>query len=281
MIFWLASYPKSGNTLIRSMLSAYLFSEDGKFEFSLLKNIKKFPDFGVFRNLGIDTSNEKEVVKKYIYVQQEINKRDSNTIRLLKTHSALNDINGYKFTDLKNTLGAIYIVRDPRKVVLSYANHSEISLEESLNRLTDMRTIGGINDAQNQSVTHVGSWASNYNSWKEFKKVDRYLLIKYEDLIFKPEEIFISILEFIYKISNAKLVLNKKKLKNVLETTTFEYLQNLEQKKNFPEAIKSKDGKNITFFKYGNKNTGKNLPYRINETLENIFQQEMKELKYL
>ena len=27
-----------------------------------------------------------------------------------------------------------------------------------------------------------GSWSSNYNSWKEFKKVNKYLLIKYEDL---------------------------------------------------------------------------------------------------
>ena len=44
MIIWIASYPKSGNTYIRSLLSAYYFSKDGKFEFSLLKNIKQFPD---------------------------------------------------------------------------------------------------------------------------------------------------------------------------------------------------------------------------------------------
>ena len=74
MIIWLASYPKSGNTLVRAMFSAYYFSKDGKFNFDLLKNIKKFPDFGVFKNLGIDISNEIEVIKYYIYVQEEINK---------------------------------------------------------------------------------------------------------------------------------------------------------------------------------------------------------------
>ena len=42
MIIWLASYPKSGNTWIRSMLSAYLFSPKGQFEFNLLKNISQF-----------------------------------------------------------------------------------------------------------------------------------------------------------------------------------------------------------------------------------------------
>ena len=119
MIVWLASYPKSGNTLVRSMLSAYLFSKDGNFNFDLLKNIRKFPDFGVFKNLGVDITDENEVIKNYIYVQKEINKRDGNSIRFLKTHAALNDINGHKFTDLKNTLGAVYIVRDPRKIVLS------------------------------------------------------------------------------------------------------------------------------------------------------------------
>ena len=274
MIVWLASYPKSGNTLVRSMLSGYLFSKDGKFNFDLLKNIRKFPDFGVFKNLGIDITNENEVVKNYINVQNEINKRDGNSVRFLKTHSALNDINGYRFTDLKNTLGAVYIVRDPRKVVVSYAN-------ESLDRLIELRTLGGQNDNQNKSVTHVGSWSSNYLSWKEFEKVKKYLLIKYEDLISDPEKYFLLILEFIHKLSNTKFEVDKVKLKNVIETTTFENLQNLEKKNSFPEAIKDVNGNFVTFFKYGKKNTGKDLPKEINEKIEKVLNLEMKELGYL
>ena len=281
MIVWLASYPKSGNTLVRSMLSAYLFSKDGNFNFDLLKNIRKFPDFGVFKNLGVDITDENEVVKNYIYVQKEINKRDGNSIRFLKTHAALNDINGHKFTDLKNTLGAIYIVRDPRKIVLSYANHSQITLNESLDRLIELRTLGGEKDEQNQSVTHVGSWSSNYQSWKEFKKIKKYLLIKYEDLVSDPEKALISILEFTHKLSNAKFMLDETKLKNVLNSTTFENLQNLEKKNSFPEAIRGSDGKLITFFKYGKKNTGKNLPKEINSKIEQVLSSEMKELGYL
>ena len=44
MIIWLASYPKSGNTLLRSMLTAYFYSKDGIFNFELLKNINQFPN---------------------------------------------------------------------------------------------------------------------------------------------------------------------------------------------------------------------------------------------
>ena len=36
MILWIASYPKSGNTWIRALISTYLYSESGDFNFSLL-----------------------------------------------------------------------------------------------------------------------------------------------------------------------------------------------------------------------------------------------------
>ena len=52
MIIWLASYPKSGNTLLRSMLSAYLFSNDGIFNFKLLTKIKQFPYNDILKDLG-------------------------------------------------------------------------------------------------------------------------------------------------------------------------------------------------------------------------------------
>ena len=53
MIIWLASYPKSGNTMLRSMLSSYLFSNDGIFNFELLLNIKQFPNDTILKKLGI------------------------------------------------------------------------------------------------------------------------------------------------------------------------------------------------------------------------------------
>ena len=41
-IFWLASYPKSGNTMLRLFLSLYFFSEDGVLkDFKVIKNINK------------------------------------------------------------------------------------------------------------------------------------------------------------------------------------------------------------------------------------------------
>ena len=69
MIIWLASYPKSGNTLLRSMLSAYFFTADGKFNFDTIKKINQFPDLKLFENYGVNTSDQTEIVKNYINVQ--------------------------------------------------------------------------------------------------------------------------------------------------------------------------------------------------------------------
>ena len=78
MIIWLASYPKSGNTFLRSLLSAYLFTKDGNFELNSLDKITQFPDKNVFRKFGIDISNDLDLVKNYIKVQQKLNYKMKN-----------------------------------------------------------------------------------------------------------------------------------------------------------------------------------------------------------
>ena len=44
MIIWLASYPKSGNTWLRSFLVSYYFSSDGNFRFEDLSRIPDYPN---------------------------------------------------------------------------------------------------------------------------------------------------------------------------------------------------------------------------------------------
>ena len=286
MIIWLASYPKSGNTFLRSLLTSYLLTNDGKFDEKKLKEINQFPNSSLFKNLGIDTSDDLQIVKNYIKAQEKINSLDAKKIRFIKTHSSLNDINGYKFTDLKNTLGVIYVVRDPRSVVRSYANHNQLSLEDATDRLLEFgATIGGIKGSDfgsNQIVTHMGSWSSNYNTWKEFKKINSYLLVKYEDLVSDTRNTFLEILNFIYKLGKSKLEINNKKLKNTIETTTFESMQKLEKQKGFTESVIDDNGKNIQFFKYGYKKNEKNvLPQELKKIIETELKVEMNELGYL
>ena len=285
MIVWLASYPKSGNTLVRSMLASYFFSKEGLYNFDLISNIKQFPNISLFEDLGINIRDEEEVIKNYIKVQNSFKKE--NSIEFLKTHSYLfNFHNKYPFTNLENSLGVIYIVRDPRNTVTSFAKFTSSSIEEASDIMINRLLIKGNLEAEkgkgSRTTVYTGTWSSNFQSWKSFKYQDRYLLIKYEDLINEPENTFLKILNFVYELNKSKFILDQKKFKNVIKTTSFGSMQNLEKEKGFKEAKKDKDGKVVPFFNLGKKNDWKILlDNKIKTKLEKAFEKEMIELEYL
>jgi hypothetical protein len=272
MIIWLASYPKSGNTLLRSMLSAYLFSNDGIFNFKLLPKIKQFPYNDILERLGIKSEEFNEIIKNSIRGQELFNKK--NTVGFLKTHNMLfNYEKKYPFTNLENTLGVVYIVRDPRNVALSYSRHLDINIEEAVKFITTGKALK--NDI-------MGNWSENYQSWKAFIKHNKYLLIKYEDFIAHREETFLKILKFIYSLRNINFSIDTNKLKNVIETTSLDNLKKLEQKDTFNESAKDSSGNKINFFdKGGKRNWSKELSQDMKVQLEKALNKEMIELGYL
>ena len=75
MIIWLASYPKSGNTWLRALLSNYYFSNDGSFNFNLLKEIDSFPSPRYFKNYPDKFINPEDTSKYWIKEQEKINKQ--------------------------------------------------------------------------------------------------------------------------------------------------------------------------------------------------------------
>ena len=284
MFVWLASYPKSGNTLVRSLLGAYFFSKNGVYNFDLIKNIKQFPNTDLFEALGLDLKNEKELIKNYIKAQEFINKK--NEVQFFKTHSYLFNIEGNGFTDLNNSLGAIYIVRDPRNVVSSLANFLNIPITKATDHLIHSPHIGGIENSKKKEEiikTYTGTWSGNFNSWKSFKSSGKYLLIKYEDLITDKEKSLKKILKFIYKLKNINFDIDEIKIKNVIQSTSFENMRNLEKEKGFSEARINKETKEkIPFFNLGPKNDWKkSLDLEIIKKIEKTFKKEMKELGYL
>ena len=279
MIVWLASYPTSGNTFVRSLLSSYIFSNDGNFNFKLLNNIKQFPDNLLFEQLGVNTDNEIEMYQNYINSQKIFNNKDS--IRFLKTHSCFVNTDEFKFTDRHNTLGVIYIVRDPRNIVTSHAHHFQTTTEQACEILLSRQYLGIT--SKKHCLTFLGSWKEHFNSWKIFRKFNKYLLVKYEDLINDTEKTFLNILKFIAHLGRVKFSYDKEKFKNTLKTTSFEMMQKLEAKESFVEASENlQTGEKIKFFNLGIKNDWKKLlDKKIKENLEKKLEQEMKELEYL
>ena len=128
MIIWIASYPKSGNTWIRSLIGSYFFTKTGVFNFEVLKNIKQFSPVISDSIINEKLHYQSKVSQSWIPSQININK--DNKIHFLKTHNAMCAINGNNFTDKFNTLAVIYIVRDPRNVLTSISHHYGMNQEQ-------------------------------------------------------------------------------------------------------------------------------------------------------
>ena len=277
MIIWLASYPKSGNTLLRSILATYFFSNDGVFNFKHLYKIGQFPSLIHFERLGLDISDGDQIYKNIIKAQELINS-NSKDLKFFKTHSALAKINDNDFTDFKNTLGAIYVVRDPRNVVTSFAHHYQVDIDEATRCLMNEKFW----NYKNEKVpkTFLSSWSQNYNSWKNLK--EKTYFIKYEDLIKNKKAVIIKVFNFFNSLC-IKIELDMIKLNKIIKSTEFEKMKDLENKESFRESIIDKEtGKKRPFFNLGPQNDWKKILGEYNkEKIEKAFEKEMLELGYL
>jgi len=277
-IIWISSYPKSGNTFLRAMLSAFFYSEDGIFKQDYLKNIAEFPrDFFELKQ----SNNFINEIEKYETIQKKISNTNKEII-FLKTHLANIVINKTIPTINKDcSLCAIYIVRDPRNILLSLKNHYNIENKKCLNFLmNDKNFICIQNKELSKGYTPILSWSTNYLSWKKQQNVNT-ILVKFEDLVFDQENTFINILNKLKKFTNFEI--DKKKIENIVKTTKFEYLRQLEEKEGFIEnkimGIQNNNG--FFFNKGGEQNFNKDLEKNIIDVVNKKYKELLLELNYL
>ncbi|MDB3943342.1 sulfotransferase domain-containing protein [Candidatus Pelagibacter sp.] len=280
MIIWLSSYPKSGNTWLRSLLASYYFSKEGDFNFNLLKYIDQFPSYDYFKNYDKTFINPTDTAEFWIEEQKKIN--SNNKVKFFKTHNALCKINNYSFTDSNNTLAAIYIIRDPRNVITSLANHYEIDADQAFEFMTtEQKAI-----TQKKENSYVGfvalfSWIFHQESWTN-NKLFPTLIIRYEDL---QNETFLTlkkVIDFIEKQINSKNSFNRDKAKKSIQSCDFEKLKKLEINEGFNESpISKKDNSRINFFKLGKDNDYKKLLTEELISKMNLkFKNEIKKFNY-
>ena len=131
-IFWIASYPKSGNTWLRLILCGIFYTKDGNLEnLKILENIPKFDTFDNFKFINnISLSDFKKIfhhnkyneeaqltLAKYWLEAQKKIKMNNKNFNFFKTHNARLKFREYYYTNEQTSLGFIYIARDPRDCV--------------------------------------------------------------------------------------------------------------------------------------------------------------------
>ena len=283
MIIWLASYPKSGNTWVRSFLTSLIYKKDGTADLNSMP-ISQYPLRSHFNGLVNEFDNINLLSEKWISSQDLLNL--DNKIKFFKTHHVMCNFGKNSFTNYENTFGVIYIVRDPRNVITSILNYySKNNYEEAKQFLFDERKIIGVDFPKNNEhqrgnniITLISSWKTHYNSWKNFKK--NFLLIKYENLINDEINEFSKIRNYLENKLNLRFSNNK--FDTAISSNSFAKLKKIEETEGFSENVKINSNSEVNFFNLGPKNDYKNLlDERISKEIEKIFSHEMKELGYI
>ena len=285
MIIWIASYPKSGNTWVRSFLNSLIFTNDGNADLKGINKIGQYPLRSHFKDLVDNIDDIKKLAGSWDLSQSKINL--DNKIKFFKTHHVMCNYKNHSFTNYENTFGTIYVVRDPRNVITSLKNHfTKDNYEEAKRFIMDKRKIFGRNLDEKKIIfedseilTFISSWQNHYNSWKSLKK--NLLIIKYEELISNNFKEFGKIRKYLWEKLNLKF--DDSKFNRAVESNSFENLKKYEENYGFKESIKDKNtGLNKKFFNLGSKNDWKKLlDKQIRFELEENFKKEMQELNYI
>ncbi len=240
-IYWLASYPKSGNTWVRMFLNAYVtrFSINLNSAYQcVLSDLK--PE--IYQMMMPRSLTELDLAEQFMYHQGALLNliKLSNTIDILvKTHNAKVIVEGIHLIPPRISGAAIYIIRDPRDIAISHSHHFNNTIDESIVQMADESRAG-------QSVFNLHhmlmSWSMHISSWTVENKNVSVTVFKYEDLLLHTRKCFKMILETL------TIPFEEDRFEFALKESAFSNLQKLESETGFSET-----GKRGKFFRVGKR----------------------------
>jgi hypothetical protein len=159
-------------------------------------------------------------------------------VNFVKTHNQNTMAFGHVLIPPELTKSAIYIMRDPRDMIISYASHLGMTLDAAIAGMNskDNATNG---DAQNVHQ-YLGRWSDHVTSWTRTKKFP-VLAIRYEDMLRDPEKTFSSV------VRRVGMPVDKGRLRKAIDFSSFKKLKQQEEEVGFVENSKNQE----RFFRKG------------------------------
>jgi hypothetical protein len=245
-IYWLASYPKSGNTWVRIFLTNYLAEEEQPADINHLKGGPIASDREVFdRWAGVEASDltfdEIADLRPHVYHQMAVH---IDHPLYIKVHDACTrNSEGDLLFPPDVTGGVLYLIRNPLDVAVSYAHHAGRTLEKSVEGICepDGYVFENPERLSPQLPQRLLSWGAHVRSWVDESGMP-VTVLRYEDMLAQPEATFERLLHAL------EMDLDRERFTKAITFSRFEGIQDQEKQAGFKEKAMRADA---PFFRRG------------------------------
>ena len=234
-IVWLASYPKSGNTWTRVFLANYLLNAEQPVPINQVHRV----------GIGDGIAKTYQMVDKGRYNPAErmrhLNNREKvlkgiagnrADINLVKTHNENGKAFGVPLILSRYTRAAVYIVRDPLDVAISYGRHYGLTPSKAVEALS--RADNSLGADMKNVAQYLGTWSNHVRSWTEARQFPVHTM-RYEDMKADPGAAFAGLLEFL------TVPVDQDRLEQAIRFSSFDELRAQEDKSGFIERSENMD----------------------------------------
>jgi hypothetical protein len=228
-LIWLASYPKSGNTWLRAFLHNLMRNPEEAYDINRLTDFTlsdaQIRWYQLFDPRPGPQISKEEVAALRPKVHEAMMRSHPDSV-FVKTHNALVEDRGTPMITMACTAGAIYVIRNPLDVVISYSHHYGLTLDDAIKA---MATPGL--QSENEEVycyERYGSWSEHVMSWTGRPSPGLHV-VRYEDMLSSPHKTFAGILAFL------GLKVARERLEKAMKLSSFRVLREQEKRHGFIE----------------------------------------------
>ncbi len=228
-LIWIAAYPKSGTTWLRAFLNNYIRDLPAPYDVNSPKDLSTGESgAGLYRIYDPRPASRysiADVQRMRPLVHRQL-AAENKGLFFVKTHNALLTVEGVSLVTPEVTSGAIYLVRDPRDVAVSYSHHLGRSVDEVIRFMADPEAATGGTDAK--VYERLSSWSAHVHFWTRNPN-PRLHVMRYEDMVAAPAESFGAVIRFLgHEPAAARLA-------RAIRFSSFDVLRRQEQERGFSE----------------------------------------------